>query len=108
YYVAIRPPENYLVDAPGSVSPQIRTVTPEGKSISGRNVQLSLYRLRWTHAKRRAGEDSDETVSELVRDLVTQCTVKSASKDAGCALPFQYSGQYLVRATTTDSQGRKV
>ncbi len=107
-YVAIKRPESYLVDAPGSISPQVRTVTPEGKNVSGRSVQLSLYRLRWTHAKRQSGDNSDETVSELVRDLVTQCTVKSSSKDESCALSFQHSGQYLVRATTTDSQGRKV
>lgn len=107
YTVALKRPASTLFDAPGRLTPMVRAVTPQGKTASGRSVTLSLFRLRWTHVKRASGVASSETVREQVRDLVSTCALTTAAQDQGCELNVPEPGQYILRASSVDSKGRK-
>lgn len=108
YYLGIKHPESYLIDAPGVFRPLVRTMSRDGKIVVGKRVELSLYRLRWTYAKQKSGEGSGETVSELVSDLVSTCYITSDKVDQSCGLSVQDSGQHLLRASSTDQFGHQV
>jgi len=107
HYVGIHTPESYLVDAPGVVRPQIRTFSPDGAPFAERRVEVQLYRLRWTHARQAGSNGSNETVSDLVRDLVSSCTVTSKTVDQSCELTVKDGGEHIIRASSTDATGRR-
>ncbi len=106
YYVALKRPESYLVDAPSTFSPEVLTVSPQGTVISGRSVKLDLYRLRWTQVKRKGSADSSESVTELVKDFVGTCTISTTAKEQSCPLQVKNSGAHVLRASSTDAKGR--
>lgn len=107
-YPAMEPLPSSLVDAPSSISPRVWAVSPEGKALDKRAVALSLYRVRWTHVQHAASGDAMATASEAVKELVGKCGVSSAVAGSSCALNVPHSGTYVLRATTTDEQGRAV
>ncbi len=108
YYLGIRTPESYLIDSPGEVSPQIRAFSPRGKPVVGRNTTLTLYRLHWTHVRQRTGAHGSETVSKLIREVVSSCTLVTQSEDQSCPLPVRDTGHHVIRARSTDQAGRTV
>lgn len=106
HYVAIARPETTLLDTPARVSPQIKTLSPEGKTVAGQAVQLQLYRLRWVAARQSQGHHSSYWHHELVRDLVGSCSLTTAPTARSCPLEIRDAGQYVLRASSRDAQGR--
>jgi len=107
HYIGIHHPESYLVDAPGVVRPGIRAFSPAGVPVAGRRVDVQLYRLRWTQARQAGSNGSSETVSEVVRDLVSSCSVTTATLDQSCELSVKDGGEHIIRASSTDAAGRR-
>ncbi|HEY6559706.1 MAG TPA: MG2 domain-containing protein [Polyangiaceae bacterium] len=104
-YVAIQKLEDYFVRAPGKLKPQVLVMTPDGKKLAGQRVQLELIRRRWVVAKKRAGTDDVESVSQAVDTRVATCNVVTREQPAGCELALAEGGYYLVRGLARDAKG---
>ena len=107
YYVALKRAESHLVDVQTTLTPLVRTVTPGGRKVTGKSVSLFLYRLRWAQVKRASGGISSQTVTRLVKELVSSCSLKTSNLDQGCGLLVKEAGEHILRAVSIDAQGRK-
>jgi uncharacterized protein YfaS (alpha-2-macroglobulin family) len=107
FYVGIRRPQDWFVDAPGTVSPQIAAFSTTGQRVSGKSVSLELIHRRWSSVKQQ-WEGGYRQVYQRVDDVVGRCTVTTATTDQTCSLNLTEGGSYLIRAKGKDEAGRTV
>lgn len=105
YYVGIERPKSYFFTSESMMEPKVVALAPDGRRISGRPITLELLRLRYAEVRRRQ-PGGDDTITELVRDTVSQCVARSGEGVASCALHFGPPGRYVLHATSRDERGR--
>ena len=83
----------------------VTTVRPDGQHVTGVRVQGTIVRREW-HRVRRQREGVSELVGEWVADTVGRCTVVTQTAPVTCGFTPREGGEYTVRLTATDPQGR--
>jgi uncharacterized protein YfaS (alpha-2-macroglobulin family) len=83
----------------------VTTVRPDGQHVTGVHVQGTIVRREW-HRVRRQREGVSELVGEWVADTVGRCSVVTQTSAVPCAFTPREGGEYTVRLTATDPQGR--
>ncbi len=108
FYIGIRQPKDYFVNAPGQVETGIVALSPTGVRLAGRRVRVALVRRRWTLARQGAGARM-HALSRPVDTEVGHCDVTTrAGGAAPCTLTFSQGGYYLIHATARDSRGNSI
>ncbi len=106
FYIGIKNPDDYFVDAPGKFHAGIVALTPGGKHLGGKRVSVELVRRRWTLARQETGGARAHVVSSVVDSVVGRCEVTtSATAVAGCDSAVDQGGYYVVHATSKDGRG---
>lgn len=108
YYLGLERPESYFVDSGASVTPKLLALTPKGEVVSGRNAELTLYRIRYAEVTRKGSDGEPYSITERVQEKVGSCAVRTETAARGCALTTKYPGLHVVRATSSDERGRPV
>jgi uncharacterized protein YfaS (alpha-2-macroglobulin family) len=88
-----------------TIDPRVLGLTPLGDKRPGRPVQLELVRRRWTLVREKT-EDGWRTNSQPVDEVQGTCSVVTAAEPVSCPLELRESGQFFVRASSPDEQGR--
>jgi len=104
YYVGLERPRSSFVAVGETISPRLRAILPEGGEAASRPVKLELIRVRYAEVERKTYSGESTTVTELVREVVSQCQTQSRST---CALTPSLPGQHVVRATSFDLKNRR-
>lgn len=107
YYLGIQHLEDWFVPAPGSFEPRIVALTPKGKRVAGKRVDLELIRRRWASV-REVWEGGYRQVYRRLDDVVSKCSLNTTASEQSCALALTEGGNYLVRAKSVDDAGRAV
>lgn len=105
YYVGLEQLERALVTAPHRFTPRVTAITPDGRRLAERPVELQLLRRRWTNVRQRTN-DGYRQIHQWVDERVDRCTVTTRQTPHGCSLGLTESGYYILRATSTDAQQR--
>lgn len=108
YYLGLERPENYFVNSGSSLSPKVLALEPSGARVSGRDVNLSLYRVHYAEVVRKGSDGEPYSIYNRVQERVGSCHVQSEVSAKGCALRTQSPGFHVVRATSRDERGREV
>ena len=106
FYVAARPEKTgYVVAAGEPMAVSVLAVTPEGKRVSGVDVQGMLIRREWHRVRRIRGDEAWE-VGEFVTDTVARCSVRTGPQPVSCSVTPKSGGEYAISLSATDSRGR--
>jgi alpha-2-macroglobulin len=105
HYVGLALGGGWFRSVPSTIEPRVLAYTPLGGKQAGRSVQLELVRRRWTLVREKT-EDGWRTLSQPVDEVQGSCSVVTAVEAASCPLELRESGQFFVRATSPDPQGR--
>src|SRR5690606_30608161 len=101
FYVGIRPPRDYFVDAPGSVKVELFALAPSGKRVAGKRIRAELVRRRWTLVRQQTGAGL-HAETKAVDNVVASCDVTSAGGGVPCELKVAEAGYHLIRARAKD------
>jgi len=106
FYVGLKQPEDFFVNAPGKVSTSVLAFTPKGERLSGKAVKIELISRRWTYA-RQAQPNSSETrvVSKVVDKVIGSCAVTTSAAGVPCAMDVPEAGYHVLHATAKDARG---
>ncbi|HSC88490.1 MAG TPA: MG2 domain-containing protein, partial [Polyangiaceae bacterium] len=105
HYVGIEPPESYLLPTAQPVSLRALLLSPEGQHLTGRAIELTLYRRKYGVVRETsAGQSHTET--RLIETRVGSCKVQSEREPRGCPLTPVDPGYYVVVAEARDAKGR--
>lgn len=107
FYLGIKYPEDWFVDVPKALSPQVAAFSIAGKRLSGKSVSLELIHRRWTSVKEQ-WDGGYRQVYQRVDEVVARCSLKTAATDATCPLSATEGGEYVLRAKSKDDAGREV
>ena len=108
YYIGVEEPRNFFIQAPGQFPAQVVALSPRGKRLDGKSVELSLLRRRWVVARQDTGAERLHSVSRAVDTVVSKCRVITGSAPKGCSLKLKEGGYYLVLAKAKDERGNLV
>ena len=105
FYLGLKQPEDYFVNAPGKFTTSVLAFSPRGERLAGKAVKVELFSRRWTYARQtQAGSDS-QMVSKVVDKLVGACNVSTTLTPVPCALDLAEAGYYVALATAKDGRG---
>ena len=107
YYLGILRDESSFVDVGHPLRPTALAVTPGGKQVQGRSVDLELIHLRYAEVEQAMEAGHRRTVRTLVRETVSRCRGIAQGKPVCDLLPTR-PGQYVLRAASQDERGRTV
>lgn len=106
FYVGVHPiGEEYFWQAGEPVTMDVITIRPRGERVSGVEVTGTIVRREW-HRVRRERNGYSQLVGEWVMDTVSTCTVTTGADPVPCRFTPPAGGQYVMRFTATDAQGR--
>ncbi len=103
--IGLLPFEDWFVPAPGTIQPQVRAWTHEGKAVVGRGVTLELIRRRWQSTTER-WDGGHRTAYKSIDERVGSCSLVTARNTTTCSLSVERGGYHIVRASSKDAQGR--
>lgn len=105
FYVGLKMGPAGFVEAPGTVRPEVVTLTPEGRRVASKRVLLELIERRYTYAREAAGDDY-RGVSKTVDRRVAQCEVTTkGGEPTACPLAVPAAGYYVIVARAKDERG---
>lgn len=104
FYVGLKLARDGFVDAPGSVTPELVALQPDGRRAVGKRVVLELVERRYSYAREPSGEDY-RAVSRPIDRVVARCEVVTAAQTVACPLAVPASGYYLILARAKDDRG---
>lgn len=107
FYLGIQRLEDWFVDAPSTVTPNVAAFTITGKRITGKAVTLELLHRRWTSVKEQ-WDGGYRQVYQRVDDVVARCALTTGATVQSCPLSLSEGGAYIVRAKAKDEAGRDV
>jgi len=100
--------DSWFVDAKTKLSPTFVAATPSGEKVAGAKIDAVLIRRSWAVAKQASGAGAATTIASVVDTPVASCKLTSQRAPVSCDLTPNEGGYYILRATTADTQGRKV
>jgi uncharacterized protein YfaS (alpha-2-macroglobulin family) len=105
WYIGVRTPD-YFVEQKRGLETEIVAVTPEGVITPGVTVTVKLTQIQW-HSVRRA-EGNGFYTWDTRRDEVDagSWTVVTGSEPVKLSVPLTSGGQFSLRATAGDGEGR--
>jgi uncharacterized protein YfaS (alpha-2-macroglobulin family) len=104
HYVGLKRLEDGFRSVPSTLQPSVVALQPDGTKLAGQRVQLELVRRSYALAREQTS-DGWRTVSSPVDEVQGRCEVLTSRQDASCSLELRESGQFFVRAASTDAQG---
>lgn len=103
FYLALDAPTETIVDAQTTLTPNVRSVDPEGKIKTGVNVKLDLIQRSWSSVYEEMGDGGHYRTT--VKDVLVQsCSVRTSAGAASCPLRTGDAGYYIVHAKATDER----
>ena len=105
YYVGVGQLDSWFRPVPSTLEPRVLAFAPDGGARAGKAVRLELVRRRWTLAREKTS-DGWRTLSSPVEEVQASCSVVTAKTPVSCPLPLNESGQFYVRASSSDERGR--
>jgi len=96
HYVGLRTAER-MVDAGEPLRVEAVATDIEGNVVSERRIEVRVRRLEW---EKRGGEWT------RVGKAPKTCTLTSGEKPVSCEVPTDEPGEYQIRASVTDDDGR--
>ncbi len=108
FYLGIKLLDDYFVDAPSKVTPEVVALSPKGRKLPGQHVKLELVRRKWTLARQDTGAERTHSVSKPVDTIVARCEVTTGQAPVPCGLQVKEGGYYLIRARSADSRKNPV
>jgi len=106
FYIGLKPATTFI-QTNKPLALQLITVTPEGKPISGRNVNLRVVQRQW-HSVRKAGIDGRyEWISKYEDTPVDSMRLDSGLTPVSATFTIKRAGYYLLHAEGRDPAGRK-
>lgn len=107
HYVGMKLASTF-VEAGKALKPQLVTMTPEGKAVTGKSIVLSLLRRKWVTTQKKNGDGALSTVSSVVDTPVSDCRLTSQAAPVGCDLTPLEGGYYVLRAASVDDAKNNV
>jgi uncharacterized protein YfaS (alpha-2-macroglobulin family) len=107
YYLGIRQDESSFLEVGRAYRPTVVAVTPGGKRLEGRPVDLELSHLRYAEVEQAMEAGHRRMVRTLVRETVSRCRGTAQARPVCDLLPSR-PGQYVLRASSVDERGRSV
>ncbi|HEY4107157.1 MAG TPA: MG2 domain-containing protein, partial [Polyangiaceae bacterium] len=86
FYLGLKEPEDFFVNAPGKVSTSVLALSPKGERVAGKSVKIELVSRRWTYAREAQKGNDSRLVSKVVDRVVGSCTVTTATTPTPCAI----------------------
>ena len=108
FYVALQTGTEGFAKSGDDLSPKILTVDPEGRRRAGVPVEVELVRRSWVTARESAGRSGYHSVSRVVDDVVSTCTLRTTMAPASCNVNVPKAGYYILRAKAKDGRGNPV
>jgi uncharacterized protein YfaS (alpha-2-macroglobulin family) len=96
HYVGLRTEER-IVQAGEPLNVQAVVTNIDGDVVEGRRIDVRVARLEW----KKSSDGWDKVAADP-----KNCTLTSEDRPVVCEVPTERAGEYIVRATVTDNQGR--
>jgi uncharacterized protein YfaS (alpha-2-macroglobulin family) len=105
WYVGLRRPP-FFVEQERGLDTEVVAVDLGGRPAPGVVVRVSLAQVQW-HGVRRAEGHGYYTWEPQRRETPAgEWTVSTGTEPSPLRVPFQHGGQYVLRATASDGEGR--
>ncbi|MDZ4064774.1 MAG: MG2 domain-containing protein, partial [Coriobacteriia bacterium] len=94
FYLALQTGTEGFAESGTDLSPRVLAVDPEGRRQAGVLAEVELIRRSWVTARESAGQSGYHSVSRVVDNTVSQCTVRTTAKEAVCNVRVPSAGYY--------------
>ena len=107
FYIGIMPSSTFTAKD-SSLVYKIVTVTPEGKAIEGKKVEVKILKREWHSVRKSSAEGGFEWQSEVVDSLLaTSQVISSLDPIEQSHIPRQ-SGLYIIETKCRDARGNEI
>jgi hypothetical protein len=105
FYLGIKQPNDYFVNAPGTLAPELVALSTGGKRLAGKSVRLELVQRRWTYARAEQADGRSRMENKLVDRVLSSCSLTTGAGPISCPLEVTQAGYLIVHATSKDARG---
>ncbi|MEA2490283.1 MAG: alpha-2-macroglobulin, partial [Acidobacteriota bacterium] len=105
WYIGVQTPP-YFAEAPAGFDTNIIAAGLDGLATAGVPVTVELKRLQWTSVRQSEGEGFYDWESERKEVDAGSWTVTTKGEPVPLHVPLTEGGEYMLRATAKDKEGR--
>ena len=105
WYVGIRQP-SYFVEQKAGLKTEVVTVSPEGLTVAGVPVTVTLTQVQWLSVRRAEGNGFYTWDTERKEVPAGSWTVTTAADAVPLEIPIPNGGYYVLEAVGKDENGR--
>lgn len=105
WYIGIKTPP-YFAEAPQGFETQIVAAGLDGLAVPGVNVSVELKRIQWTSVRQAEGDGFYGWESERKEIDAGSWEITTKGEPVPLHIPITEGGEYVLRATASDKEGR--